>query len=153
MPKFRVGDIIDYEDIDESGGRFWSTKWKVVTVTQDGYRLQHVGELGVATTFQPFWTESRMRLSGKEEEKELMFSDKEQMNLIQEMMMLLRASPDAIKFMSATFESTYTTVDSADQRRVWVQDFAAALNRRGVLPNENVDRFQQLGYEYMEASE
>lgn len=35
-------------------------------------------------------------------------------------------------------------------QRVFIQDFAASLNRRGLLPNEKVDEFEELGYEYME---
>jgi len=34
-------------------------------------------------------------------------------------------------------------------QRVFIQDLAASLNRRGILPNENVAKFEELGYEYM----
>jgi len=34
-------------------------------------------------------------------------------------------------------------------QRVFIQDLAASLNRRRLLPNEKVSKFEELGYEYM----
>lgn len=43
-----------------------------------------------------------------------------------------------------------SSLPKGSPRRVFIQDFAASLNRKQILPNENVDEFHKLGYEYME---
>lgn len=162
MPKFKVGDIVDYEDINESGARFWSTNWKVITITQDGYRLQHVGEPPyTGYTFQPFWAESKMRLTEpkygrtaaeilEQETAPLETSEEKQERVLLRMSQLLGQNYRSPILTAAMF-SAFTTIDSADGRRVYVQDLAASLNRNNILPNDKVDEFQQLGYEFMEA--
>ena len=173
MVKFKVGDVVDYEDINESGARFWSANWKIIAVTQDGYRLEHVGEPGAVTTFQPFWAESQMRLSeptpkygrtaaeilkqetAREPEPsigEVLRGPREakEEEILLRMSQLLGQNYRS-PVLTAAMSSAYTTIDSADGRRVYVQDLAASLNRNGLLPNDKVDEFQQLGYEFMEA--
>lgn len=68
-----------------------------------------------------------------------------------------RGIPEPIGARVATqiFESTLyaakTTMKDATERRVFIQDFAAALNRHGLLRSELVDAFMRHGYVYMEA--
>jgi len=59
--------------------------------------------------------------------------------------------PDIPKVFESAMYSAKTTMKEASERRVFIQDFAAALNRRGLLRNEVVDRFCEYGYTYMEA--
>ncbi|MCS7124546.1 MAG: hypothetical protein NZ932_03925 [Candidatus Bathyarchaeota archaeon] len=59
-------------------------------------------------------------------------------------------SSQKCKVLSAALYVAKTTLPKGSSRRVFIQDFAAALNRRKVLSNDLVDEFQQLGYRYME---
>lgn len=34
-------------------------------------------------------------------------------------------------------------------KRVWIQEFAASLNRKALLSNDNVQPFREYGYQYM----
>jgi len=52
----------------------------------------------------------------------------------------------------ATLFAAKTTMKDASERRVFIQDFAASLNRKGLLPTEFVDAFCKHGYVYMEAA-
>jgi len=54
-------------------------------------------------------------------------------------------------FESALYAAK-TTMKDATERRVFIQDFAAALNRRALLDSELIDAFSKHGYVYMEAA-
>lgn len=43
-----------------------------------------------------------------------------------------------------------TTLPRGTLRRLFIQEFAASLNRKHTLPNENVEKFHKLGFQYME---
>jgi hypothetical protein len=58
-------------------------------------------------------------------------------------------SPECAMLQSALYAAK-VTLPKGSPRRVFIQDFAASLNRKHILPNENYDKFQRLGYEYME---
>jgi len=47
--------------------------------------------------------------------------------------------------------SAKVTMKQATERRAFIQDLAAALNRRYLLSKEDADTFSKLGYIYMEA--
>jgi len=55
------------------------------------------------------------------------------------------------KMFEATMFAAKTAMKDAHERRVFIQDFAASLNRKGLLINENIDDFMKYGYIYMEA--
>lgn len=54
------------------------------------------------------------------------------------------------KMFEATMFAAKTTMKDATERRVFIQDFAASLNRKRLLTNENVEDFIKYGYIYME---
>jgi hypothetical protein len=54
------------------------------------------------------------------------------------------------KILSSALFSAKTTLPKGTPRRVFIQDLAASLNRKRILPNEKVEPFTQLGYEYMQ---
>ncbi len=56
----------------------------------------------------------------------------------------------AFSLLESAVFAAYTTLPKGSPRRVFVQDFAASLNRKGLLRNELVDRFCEYGYKYME---
>jgi len=56
----------------------------------------------------------------------------------------------AFSLLESAMFAAYTTVPKGSPRRVFVQDFAASLNRKGLLRNEYVDKFCEYGYKYME---
>jgi len=53
--------------------------------------------------------------------------------------------------LGSALSSAKTTLPKGSARRVFVQDLAASLNRKGVLWNEDVKEFEEAGYAYMEA--
>ena len=54
------------------------------------------------------------------------------------------------KVLASALFSAKSTLGRGSPRRVFIQDLAASLNRKTFLPNEKVEEFRQLGYEYME---
>jgi len=68
----------------------------------------------------------------------------------------LSLSFDHKKFIEPLFESVMyaakTTMKDASERRVFIQDLAAALNRRAWLDSRLVETFEKYGYTYMEAA-
>ena len=52
--------------------------------------------------------------------------------------------------LASALYSAKSTLPAGSPRRVFIQDLAAALNRRKLLPSEHYDRFCELGYKYME---
>jgi len=55
------------------------------------------------------------------------------------------------KIFESALYAAKTTMKDPTERRVFVQDFAASLNRKGLLASELVDKFCEHGYTYMEA--
>ncbi|MEM2567130.1 MAG: hypothetical protein QXH20_01485 [Candidatus Bathyarchaeia archaeon] len=54
------------------------------------------------------------------------------------------------KLLSAALYAAKHNLPVGSPRRVFIQDLAAALNRRNILSNEKVDQFLRLGFRYME---
>ena len=54
------------------------------------------------------------------------------------------------RVVQAAMYSAKQTIKDWNGRRVFVQDFAAALNRRHLLTYDKYDEFTKLGYDYME---
>ncbi|HDO42010.1 MAG TPA: hypothetical protein ENH03_03820 [Candidatus Bathyarchaeota archaeon] len=54
------------------------------------------------------------------------------------------------KILAAALFSAKSTLPKGSPRRVFIQDLAASLNRKGLLKNEKVDTFTKIGYNYME---
>jgi len=55
----------------------------------------------------------------------------------------------ACKVLASALYSAKSTLTAGSPRRVFIQDLAAALNRRGLLRDRDFDVFCKLGYEYM----
>lgn len=53
------------------------------------------------------------------------------------------------KVLRAALFSAKSTIAKGTPRRVFIQDLAASLNRKAMLPSEKYDNFTELGYEYM----
>jgi len=53
------------------------------------------------------------------------------------------------KTLTSALFSAKSTLPPGTLRRVFIQDLAASLNRKRILPNEKYDKFVQTGYEYM----
>lgn len=76
--------------------------------------------------------------------------------LITDMEMLLNISSqnDWTLLLEAAMYSAGVAISAfaphASGARAFIQDFAAALNRRGLLPNDKVEEFTEYGYKYME---
>jgi len=51
--------------------------------------------------------------------------------------------------ISAALFAAKTTITERNTQRVFIQDFAASLNRKGLLSNTNVQPFREYGYQYM----
>ena len=60
-----------------------------------------------------------------------------------------RSSEEVDKAVSAALFAAKATIIDRNAQRVFIQDFAAALNRRGLLSNTNVQPFREYGYQYM----
>jgi len=56
------------------------------------------------------------------------------------------------RLLEAVMYAAKTTMKDATERRVFIQDFAAALDRHDLLGSEFVDLFSKHGYVYMEAA-
>lgn len=54
-----------------------------------------------------------------------------------------------VRVMQAAMYAAKTTLAEGTPQRVFVQDFAAILNRRELLSNTNVQPFREYGYQYM----
>jgi len=54
------------------------------------------------------------------------------------------------KLLMATMFAAKSTLPRGSPRRVFVQDLAASLNRKSLILMEEMDKFNKLGYEYME---
>jgi hypothetical protein len=55
------------------------------------------------------------------------------------------------KLLASAMYAAKSTLPKGSPRRVFVQDLAASLNRKSLILKEEVDSFNKLGYEYMEA--
>lgn len=58
-------------------------------------------------------------------------------------------SPACKVLRAAFYAGKYGVFNESSTQRVFVQEFAASLNRKGMLKNPSVDQFTRLGYEYM----
>lgn len=67
-------------------------------------------------------------------------------NLIEEGPSGVLHPPDKI-ITAAMFAAKHTCSETG--QRVFVQDFAASLNRHGLLSNKNVQAFREYAYQYM----
>jgi len=56
------------------------------------------------------------------------------------------------KTLASALYSAKSTLERGSPRRVFIQELAASLNRKRILPSERYDKFNELGFEYMEAS-
>jgi hypothetical protein len=56
----------------------------------------------------------------------------------------------AEQILSACMHTAKTTLKKGSSQRVFVQDFAAALNRRSLLRNDRVEDFTNEGYRYLD---
>jgi hypothetical protein len=65
---------------------------------------------------------------------------------------IIGAKPEtnACKVLSSALFSAKSTIGSFTGRYLYIQELSASLNRKNLLPNEKVDEFRKLGYEYME---
>ena len=59
-------------------------------------------------------------------------------------------SSNECAILTSALFSAKSSLERGSPRRVFVQDLAASLNRKGLLSNEKVGKFTNLGYEYME---
>jgi hypothetical protein len=55
--------------------------------------------------------------------------------------------------LKATMYSLKATVKSQPTWRVFIQDWAASLNRKGLLSNTNTQLFREWAYDYMRAEQ
>jgi len=55
------------------------------------------------------------------------------------------------KVLASALFAGKSTLPKGSPRRVFIQDLAASLNRKRILPSEKYEKFSQLGYEYMAA--
>lgn len=55
-----------------------------------------------------------------------------------------------LDMLESTLYVAKATLPEGSPRRVFIQDFAASLNRKGLLANEDVDKFREYGYQYMD---
>ena len=53
--------------------------------------------------------------------------------------------------LTAALVTAKTTLPKGSPRRVFIQDLAAALDRRKLISKEKYDEFVEAGYNYMEA--
>lgn len=54
------------------------------------------------------------------------------------------------KVLSASLHSAKSNVGRGSPQRVFVQDLVASLNRKHVIPNDRINQFTELGYDFME---
>jgi len=65
---------------------------------------------------------------------------------------LVREGSEATDFtntMRAVMYALKVSISDPPAWRVFIQDFAASLNRKGLLANSNVDKFTEYAYAYM----
>lgn len=75
---------------------------------------------------------------------------KSEEEIVSEMCDLLTADSGACAVLEAVLFSAKSTLPAGSPRRVFIQDLAAALNRRDMLHSRDVGKFCELGYKYME---
>lgn len=60
-------------------------------------------------------------------------------------------NPRECRILSAALYSAKSTLAEGSPRRVFIEDLAAALDRRGLIDKKKIDEFVKAGFEYMEA--
>lgn len=147
----------------------FGANWVVIMQTMEAkkhFKSQGVATEGEARALASQWRNDLL-LSGKDRWYEVIIKPPTEEHsspvTVEEMRRALYTMENRIGYMmpesretkmfEAAMYAAKTTMKDATERRVFVQDFAASLNRRGLLINENVDDFTKFGYIYMEASE
>lgn len=70
--------------------------------------------------------------------------------LLQMGRLLIPTTSEGFNVLASAMFSAYTTLGKGSPRRVFIQDFTASLNRKGILHDVDVEIFKSMGFEYME---